>query len=118
MNYSADSFKIFYFLLFIFFFFFLLKVIDRILYFYDISVENAYSFIIWFSIIFLLMVILPAKPSNLVIQSSSSKQGAIETESLTTSTVTSASPTESAEQLRQLGGPQEQQQSDAVLRNL
>ena len=57
--------KITRFLLFLFIFFFIFKIIDHILYFFDISKENGYAYFSWFTILFLFFVLLPTQRSRL-----------------------------------------------------
>ena len=57
--------KITRFLLFLFIFFFIFKIIDHILYFFDISKENGYAYFSWFTMLFLFFVLLPTQRSRL-----------------------------------------------------
>ena len=57
--------KITRFLLFLFFFFFIFKIIDHILFFFDISRENGYAYFSWFTLIFFLFILLPTNRSRL-----------------------------------------------------
>lgn len=57
--------RFFRFLLFIFLFFFVFKVVDYIFAFFDISREVGYVYFSWFSVLFILLVILPMKRSNI-----------------------------------------------------
>ena len=63
MNLNKEQYKIINVLIFIFFFCFLMNVLFKILDFYDIDVEQSYSYIIWFSLLFLLFIVLPSKRS-------------------------------------------------------
>lgn len=62
---QSSSYKLFNILFFIFFFFFILKVLDKLFAFYDISFEKAYSYIVWFILMFLMFVIFPSERSFL-----------------------------------------------------
>ena len=57
--------KITRFLLFLFFFFFIFKIIDHILFFFDISRENGYAYFSWFTLVFFLFILLPTQRSRL-----------------------------------------------------
>ena len=57
--------RFFRFLLFIFLFFFVFKVVDYIFAFFDISREIGYVYFSWFSVLFILLVILPMKRSHI-----------------------------------------------------
>ena len=63
MNLNKEQYKIINVLIFIFFFCFLMNVLFKILDFYDVDVEQSYSYIIWFSLLFLLFIVLPSKRS-------------------------------------------------------
>lgn len=52
------------FILFLFVFCFIFKVIDHIFDFFDIGREVGYIYFSWFSVLFLLFVILPLKKSS------------------------------------------------------
>lgn len=60
---NSEQYKIINVLIFIFFFCFLMNVLFKILDFYDVDVEQSYSYIIWFSLLFLLFIVLPYKRS-------------------------------------------------------
>lgn len=53
------------FLFFMFVYFFIFKIIDRILFFFDISKEIGYIYFVWFTMLFFLFVLLPMKRSRL-----------------------------------------------------
>lgn len=53
------------FLLFVFMFFFIFKTIDHILDFFDVNKEMGYIYFVWFTLMFLLFVILPIRRSIL-----------------------------------------------------
>ena len=52
------------FILFIFIFCFIFKVIDHVFDFFDIGREMGYIYFSWFTVLFLLFVILPLKKSS------------------------------------------------------
>lgn len=49
--------------LFIFMFFFIFKIIDHILIFFNINQEMGYIYFMWFTVLFLLFVLLPIDKS-------------------------------------------------------
>ena len=55
------------FLLFLFLFFGIFKIIDHIMYFFDISREMGYIYFCWFTLLFFLFVILPIQRSRLIL---------------------------------------------------
>ena len=72
--------KITRFLLFLFFFFFIFKIIDHILFFFDISRENGYAYFSWFTLVFFLFILLPTQRSRLttyIIYSEAAKIAAV-----------------------------------------
>ena len=62
------------FVLFLFIFFGIFKIIDHIMYFFDISREIGYIYFCWFTALFFLFVVLPIQRSRLGVPSVSTNK--------------------------------------------
>jgi len=65
------------FVLFLFIFFGIFKIIDHIMYFFDISREIGYIYFCWFTALFFLFVVLPIQRSRLGVPSVSTNKEVI-----------------------------------------